>query len=218
MCFCLHGRSAHPQVSPLQALSGCRKWLPQVTFRKTVCCRGHRGQGPCQHEPRCWWERWLTGSGARACQREPRCWWEVTGSGARAWWQEAEHPSRRRAAWMRAVSLVTTPWGLGAPHGCWDTPLLCHCTDELLSPTVRTSRSPRKSGSLSPSSTSGMRWLGLTLRWARSLPQASPSEGCRETGFRASHTGRQLCLGVLSKGASLEEQVDTVQGFCSPLT
>lgn len=38
-----------------------------------------------------------------------------------------------------------------------------------------------------------MRWLGLTLRWARSLPQASPSEGCRETGFRASHTQAGSC-------------------------
>lgn len=79
----------------------------------------------------------------------------------------------------------------------------------------------KECGSLSPSSTSGMCWLGLMLRWARSLPQAPPSEGCQEARFRASHTQSGSCAsGSCPKVPRWKNRrwvvlLDTVYGGCA---
>lgn len=152
-----------PKCPVYKALSGYRKWLPQVTFRKTVCCRGHRSQGPVSMSP-------------AAGDRRP------------------EHPSRRRAAQVRCCCSGHHALGPGHPsrplgHPHFSVAALMNSCLQLSGLQI-----PEKEcGSLSPSSTSGMCWLGLTLRWATSLPQAPPSEGCWEAGFRASHTQAGSC-------------------------
>lgn len=116
-----------PKCPLYRALSGCRKWLPQVTFRKTVCCRGHRGQGLSAQAPLLVGKvMGVRGQGLPA--RRPRCWWEVTGSGARAWWQEARAPFQEGSMGEGCFSGHHALGPQGAPHSCWDTPasLLLH--------------------------------------------------------------------------------------------
>ena len=152
--------------------------MPQVTFGKAVCCRGHegsRGQDPVSMCP------------AAAC-RGP------------------EHPSRwsGRAGGV-AAALGIVPSDLGIPHGLWDVPpLCCYGTDKLSKCLDFKSLRKKVWFILSVINAPTMCWLGLTPRWIRNLPQSlipwrmAGKQGLWKVVWHVGRSWvvRQLCLGA----------------------